>query len=106
MVGHIYSLSAGVRELLKILNEKEKRTEEDVEKQYKGCMFILSHYTDLQNPQGYLYCISTARDSYHDICRKADELEQEGIPCILSGNYADTIGPGLVYEMEENNEFA
>lgn len=85
--------------MLKILDEKEERSEEEIERQYKGCMFILINYTDLQNPRGYLYCISTERDSYHDICRKADELEMEGIPCILSGNYADTVGPGLVYEM-------
>ena len=37
---------------------------------------------------------------------KADELEQEGIPCILGGNYADTVGPGLVYEMEDSDVHA
>ena len=66
--------------MLKILDEKEERSEEEIEKQYKGCMFILVNYIDLQNPRGYLYCISTERDSYHDICKKADELEMKGIP--------------------------
>ena len=89
--------------MLQILDEKEKRTEEDIEKQYKGCMYILTGFTDLQNPTGFLYCISAERNSYHDICKKADELEQSGVPCILSGNYADTVGPGLVYEMEKAN---
>ena len=35
--------------MLKILDEKEERSEEEIEKQYKGCMFILINYTDLQN---------------------------------------------------------
>ncbi len=89
--------------MLKIIDEKEMRTEESIEQEYKGCMFIMINYTDLQNPRGYLYCISTARDSYHEICKKADELEQADTPCILAGNYADAVGPGLVYEMEGQN---
>ena len=87
--------------MLKILDEKEMRTEQSVEQEYKGCMFILTNYTDLQDPKGYLYCISVDRDSYHEICRKAHELEKKDIPCILGGSYNDTVGPGIVYEMEE-----
>ncbi|MBO4266578.1 MAG: hypothetical protein J5910_05245 [Lachnospiraceae bacterium] len=92
--------------MLQILDEKVERTEESIEQQYKGCMFIIINYTDLQNPRGNLYCISTKRDSYHDICKKADELESEGVPCILAGNYADTVGPGLVYEMGDSDVHA
>ena len=33
-------------------------------------------------------------------------VEKKGVPCILSGNYADAVGPGLVYEMEDTNVFA
>lgn len=86
--------------MLKILDEKEMRTEKSVADEYKGCMFILTNYTELQNPKGYLYCISTSRDSYRDICMKADELENKDIPCILTGSYKDSVGPGLVYEVE------
>jgi|GEM_PF-2539962 len=92
--------------MLQILDEKVERTEENIEQQYKGCMFIIINYTNLQSPKGNLYCISTGRESYHDICKKADELESEGIPCILAGNYADTVGPGLVYDMEDSNVLA
>lgn len=89
--------------MLKIIDDKELRSEESIEREYKGCMFIMINYTDIQEPKGYLYCVSTARDSYHEICRKADELEKKNTPCILAGNYADAVGPGLVYEMENEN---
>ena len=44
--------------MLKIIDEKEMRTEESIEQEYKGCMFIMINYTDLQNPRGYLYWVS------------------------------------------------
>lgn len=87
--------------MLKILDEKEKRSEKSIMKEYKDCMFIITNYGDLQNPIGNLYCISTQRDSYHDICKVADELEQKDIPCILAGSYKESVGPGLVYEIKE-----
>ena len=87
--------------MLKVLNENIIRTEKSIEDEYGSCMYILTDYNNLQNPEGYLYCVSTSRDSYHDICREANRLEDQDVPCILAGKYADAVGPGLVYEIGE-----
>ena len=87
--------------MLRLLKEDQVRSEKSIEDEYRGCMYIITNYTSLQDPQGYLYCVSTSRDSYHDICREANKLEDQDIPCILAGKYADVVGPGLVYEMEK-----
>ena len=87
--------------MLKILNEKKMRIEENVEKEYKNCMFILTDFSDLQNPMGRLYCVSASRDSYHEICLEAFCLEEIGVPCILMGNYKGQMEGRTLYEMAE-----
>ena len=73
--------------MLSILDEKEQRTAESVEQQYAHCTYILTNYTDLENPKGNLYCVSTSNETYTDICRILDELGKESIPSILMGSY-------------------
>ena len=43
--------------MLKIIDEKEMRTEESIEQEYKGCMFIMINYTDLRI-RGDIYIVS------------------------------------------------
>ena len=40
--------------MLNILDEKEIRTSESIENEYKHCKFILTDYSGLENPSGRL----------------------------------------------------
>ena len=43
--------------MLKILDEKIRKTPENIEKEYPNCKYIITNFTDIQNMDGYLYCI-------------------------------------------------
>ena len=88
--------------MLKMLDEKVKRTPEDIEKEYKYCKYIivLNDFDNLQDPEGYLYCVSTSQDSFHDICVIAHRLAKDRVPCILMGSYDNWGDFGVQYEYD------
>ena len=86
--------------MLNILDEKEIRTSESIENEYKHCKFILTDYSGLENPSGRLYCVSTSDESYREICRIANQFARQNIPSILMGSYDNGGGPGVQYEVE------
>ncbi len=45
--------------MLKILDEKIRKTPENIEKEYPNCKYIITNFTDIQNMDGYLAQIMT-----------------------------------------------
>lgn len=66
--------------MLKILDEKILRTDEEIENQYEDCkyLYIIDNYDKLLDHSGYLYCVSTAEDSYEELYETRDKLCDEG----------------------------
>lgn len=69
--------------MLLILDEKEKRTPQDIEAQYPNCKYLLTSVTDIENLRGYLYCVSTDRDSLLEMCKIAETMTNS----IIMGSY-------------------
>ena len=82
--------------ILKILDEKTKRTPKDIESQYPNCKYVLTHVTDLENVSGYLYCVSSDRGSLLDACKIAEDREGS----IVMGSYNDGGAIGVQYEIK------
>ena len=61
---------------------------------------LILDYGDIQDPIGYLYCISESKESFKEICEKADEFARNNIPCILVGSYNNGGAFGVQYEIE------
>ncbi|MBR0092391.1 MAG: hypothetical protein IJP92_11895 [Lachnospiraceae bacterium] len=87
--------------MLQILDEKERRTTDSIENQYKDCKYILTNYTDLEEPEGYLYCVSSSDDSFTELFDVADRLEDAHIPFIIMGSYNRGGAPFIQYEIKE-----
>ena len=85
--------------MLRVLDEKIARTPEDIENEYRNCKYVLVNYGDIQNPKGFLYCVSDSKDSFREICEIADDIADKGIPCMLSGSYNNGGAIGVQYEM-------
>lgn len=86
--------------MLKILDEQEVRTPKSIEEQYENCKYILINFDDIQNLRGNLYCVSTNRDSLHEMCVLADDLRNQKISCIIMGSYNDGSMPILHYQIQ------
>ena len=87
--------------MLKILNEDTLRTPGDIESEYSNSKYILLNYGDIQNPKGFLYCVSGSADSFDDISREIYNLTKEGKQCILLGSYDNGGAVGVQYEIKE-----
>lgn len=86
--------------MLKILNEKVLRTDDEIEELYKNCiyLYIIDGYDKLADGQGYLYCVSTSDNSFHELIAERDRLEDEGKICVLGGSYNNGGAVGVQYE--------
>lgn len=88
--------------MLKILDEKIKRTPMEIEDLYPNCKYVLLDFGDIQSPKGNLYCISTSKESHQEIGKIAHDFSKKGILNILGGSY-DNWGwgnTGVLYEAE------
>lgn len=85
--------------MLRILDEKVKRTPEDIKKQYPDCKFLLLDITDIQNVSGYLYCISDSPETFSEICNKRREFFNKGVSGIVMGHYKSGGMIGVQYEV-------
>lgn len=86
--------------MLKILDEKVLKTDDEIEEQYKNCKYltIIDGYDKITDNDGYLYCVSTSNDSYMDLIRERERLEDEGKICVLGGSYNNGGAVGVQYE--------
>lgn len=89
--------------MLKILNEKILRTDDDIEKQYKDCKYIsiVDSYDKIADNNGYLYCVSTSADSFGQLIDESDRLQREGKCCVMGGSYNNGGAVGVQYEYKE-----
>lgn len=86
--------------MLKILDEKVLRTDDDIEEQYKDCkyLYLIDSYEKLVDHNGYLYCVSTSNESYHELYMMRDKLRDEGKLCVVGGSYNNGGAIGVQYE--------
>lgn len=86
--------------MLKILDEKVLRTDDEIEDLYKDCKYlcIIDSYDKIGDNNGYLYCVSTSKDSYDQLYETRDHLLEEGKCCVVGGSYNDGGAIGVQYE--------
>lgn len=86
--------------MLKILDEKVLKTDDEIEEQYKDCKYltIIDSYDKIADNDGYFYCVSTSDESFDDLIRERERLEDEGRICVLGGSYNNGGAVGVQYE--------
>lgn len=89
--------------MLKILNEKVLKTDDEIEDQYKNCKYIsiIDSYNKISENNGYLYCISTSEESFAQLINESDKLQKQGKCCVIGGSYNNGGAIGVQYEFEE-----
>lgn len=89
--------------MLKILNEKVLKTDDEIEDQYRDCKYIsiIDSYDKIAENNGYLYCISTSEDSFRQLIDESDKLQKQGKCCVIGGSYNNGGAVGVQYELKE-----
>lgn len=89
--------------MLQILDEQVLKTDDEIEELYKDCKYltIIDSYDRIGDNDGYLYCVSMSDDSYMELIRERDRLENEGKICVLGGSYNNGGTVGVQYEYKE-----
>lgn len=98
---HSVILTEGCR-MLKILDEKVLRSDNEIEDLYKNCKYlcIIDGYDRFADNNGYLYCISTSEDSLGLLLNERTRLQQEGKCCVIGGSYNNGGAIGVQYVLE------
>lgn len=67
-VEYDYKIKGG-KYILKILDEKVLKIDEEIEKLYKDCKYlcIIDGYDKLADNNGYLYCVGISEDSFDEL---------------------------------------
>lgn len=88
--------------MLKILDEKVLKTDDEIENEYKNCKYIsiIDSYENVADNTDYLYCVSASADSFDELIDERDRLEDAGKICILGGSYNNGGAVGVQYEYE------
>ncbi|MDE6947272.1 MAG: hypothetical protein K2P14_08835 [Anaeroplasmataceae bacterium] len=89
--------------MLKILDEKVLKTDDEIEELYKDCKYlcIIDSYDRVADNNGYLYCVSTDKDSFEELVKESDRLAKVGKCCVIGGSYNDGGAVGVQYEVKE-----
>lgn len=89
--------------MLKILDEKTLRTDDEIESIYSDCKYLytIDSYDKIGDNNGYLYCVSTSKDSYQQLYETRDRLLKEGKCCVIGGSYNNGGAIGVQYEYKE-----
>ena len=89
--------------MLKILDEKVLKKDDEIEEQYKDCKYltIIDSYDKIADNDGYLYCVSTSDESFDELIDERDRLEEAGKICVLGGSYNNGGAVGVQYEYKE-----
>ena len=66
--------------MLKMLDEKVLRSDDEMEDLYKDCkyLYIIDSYDKIVDHNGYLYCVSTSNDSFDQLIDQREKLRAEG----------------------------
>lgn len=86
--------------MLKILDEKILRTDDEIESLYKDCKYlcIIDSWDKVADNDGYLYCVSTSEDSLKQLIAERSRLQKEGKCCVIGGSYNNGGAIGVQYE--------
>ena len=86
--------------MLKILDEKILRTDDEIEDMYKDCKYlcIIDSWDKIDENNGSLYCISTSEDSLEQLISERSRLQKEGKCCVIGGSYNNGGAIGVQYE--------
>ena len=89
--------------MLKILDEKIRRTDDEIERMYKDCKYlcIIDDWDKIADNDGYLYCVSTSEDSLNELIDERDRLQKQGKICCIGGSYNNGGAIGVQYEYRE-----
>lgn len=89
--------------MLKILDEKVLKTDDEIDYLYKNCKYLytIDSYDKLEDREGYLYCVSTSESSYNQLYDERDKLREEGKICVVGGSYNDGGAVGVQYEYDK-----
>ncbi|MDE7274554.1 MAG: hypothetical protein K2N95_16130 [Lachnospiraceae bacterium] len=88
--------------MLKILDEKILRTDDEIEDMYRDCKYlcIIDSWDKIGENNGYLYCVSTSNDSFNELFEVRDRLSEEGKCCVIGGSYNNGGAIGVQYEFK------
>ena len=86
--------------MLKILDEKILRTDEEIGNLYKDCKYlcVIDSWDRIGENNGYLYCVSTSEDSLNQLLYERSRLQKEGKCCVVGGSYNNGGAVGIQYE--------
>lgn len=89
--------------MLRVLDEHELRTQDDIEEQYPNCKYIWIIKSG-RDTHGLLYAVSDDLDSSHDMYVEADRVRKEGRRCVVSGSYneGEMAGVQFIFEQTES----
>lgn len=71
--------------MLKILEERVLRTDDEIEREYKDCkyLYVIDSYDEIVEDKGYLYCVSTSSDSFDALHEMQEKFLKEGLEILL-----------------------
>jgi len=81
--------------MFEILNETTNKTFNQVETEYPSCRFLMK-INDIENITGELVAVSDSISSDNDLCDKFHELINQGILCVILGDYSKEGITGVV----------
>lgn len=89
--------------MIKILNELEIKTHEEIFKAYSNCKFIIADLDldNLSNLQGHLYAISTNKSSENELHKICRELTSSGRPSVVCGQYEHGMDVSVQFEIKQ-----
>ena len=86
--------------MLKILDEKVLKTDDEIESIYKDCKYlcIIDGWDKIADNDGYLYSVSTSEESLKQLLDERSRLQKEGKCCVIGGSYNNGGAIGVQYE--------
>ena len=91
--------------MIQILDEKIKKSQEQIEKEHPNCKYLLL-MEDIVDEDGYLYAVSTDENEHDEFCdfwRSITDKECtfNGLYCVMCGSYYEVaITSVFLYEGE------
>ena len=89
--------------MLKMISKGGLITPHEVEAEYGNCKYIITDFSDLQNIEEYLYCVSDSEDSFKEIYKVNYDLTKAGRESILLGSYGNGGAVGVQYEVKQQS---
>lgn len=87
--------------MLEMIKSDEMVSVNEVADKYEGCKYLMVDINyDMDDLRGKLYCVSSSKSSWDEICKVSEQLEDAGKEVAILGIYADGYACGLQYKMD------